>query len=305
LLPACVIFHALALDRKLDWVSLFGKNMKSLLKTPVAVVRNILDQTVYEFAELLGCSIWTVRQLEKGGMPLSAKLARKIQDKTAAPSEWLLRNDPSIPPADASGLIWSKKVFDVHQGRKESAEVAHTLFGSVIYRALPKEERQRKSRLTAEYLAAKARRDIHASLANAITLGEDEFDTAVLRLNKFIRDLQKVFGCDMPVSQSHAKEVALAAHASSRDTNGRGQEILFAVGRKNYRVRSDGKVREFKIRPTSGNSPIKGLPSPRILPGNLEEVTAQEIGKVNENIKKKPSRPSPANARPANARRFA
>jgi transcriptional regulator with XRE-family HTH domain len=224
--------------------------MKSLLKSTVAVVRNEIDQTVDEFAELLGCSVWTVRRLERKDLKLSEKLARKIQEETGAPAEWLLKNDPSLPAQDCSGLLWSKHAFEVHQGKRESAELSHTLFGTVKYKRLPAEKRKDRVRRLAKYLAARAHQEIHACLASAITKGEHEFERAVSRVSAFTESMEKDFGCDESVRDLHAKNVAIAAHESSRDETGMGQEIYFAETGKNYRIKRDGRIRKVRIQPS-------------------------------------------------------
>src|SRR4051794_8720260 len=155
--------------------------MKSLLKSTVAVVRNEIGQTVDEFAELLGCSVWTIRRLERNDLDLSEKLARKIREETGTPVEWLLKNDPSRPPEDSSGLLWSRQVFEVCQGKRESAEVTHRLFGTINYKPLPAEKRRERRHLLAKYFAARAEAEIHASLASAIEKDEYEFERGLSR----------------------------------------------------------------------------------------------------------------------------
>jgi transcriptional regulator with XRE-family HTH domain len=228
--------------------------MKSLLKSTVAVVRNEIGQTVDEFAELLGCSVWTVRRLERKDLKLSEKLARKIREQTGAPVEWLLKNDPSLPPKDSSGLFWSKQLFEVHQGKREAAEVAHSLFGTVNYTRLPPHKRREKGLSIAHYIAAWAEQEIHASLASAITKGEYEFDMAILRVKSFTKSLEKDFGSDESVRDLHARKVARAAHASSRDETGMGQEISFAEGGNNYRIKRDGRIRIQPFQPSAGSA---------------------------------------------------
>jgi transcriptional regulator with XRE-family HTH domain len=220
--------------------------MKSLLKSTVAIVRNEIGQTVDEFAKLLGCSVWTIRRLERKDLGLSEKLARKVREETGAPVEWLLKNDPSLPPKDSSGLFWSKQVFEVHQGKIEAAEVAHSLFGTINYTRLSPHKRREKRLLIANYIALWAEQEIHASLASAITKGEDEFDRAMLRVKSFTKSLEKDFGSDESVRDLHARKVARAAHISSRDETGGGQEVSFAEGGKNYRIKRDRRIREVK-----------------------------------------------------------
>lgn len=223
--------------------------MKSLLKSSVAVVRNQIGQTVDEFAELLGVSVWTIRRLERNNLDLSEKLARKIREETGAPVEWLLKNDPSLPPKDSSGLFWSRQVFEVHQGRREAAEAAHSLFGTVNYTRLPTHKLRAKRLLIANYLAAWAEREIHACLASSITKGEYEFERAISRVKSFTESLEKDFGSDESVRDLHARVVARAAHASSRDESGMGRRIYFTEAGNNYCIERNGRIREVRIQP--------------------------------------------------------
>jgi transcriptional regulator with XRE-family HTH domain len=223
--------------------------MKSLLKTPVAVVRSKIGQTVDEFAELLGCSIWTIRRLERNDLELSEKLARKIQEETGAPMEWLLRNDASLQPKDSWGLLWSRQVFEVHQGKRETAEVVHGLGGTVNYTRLPDKKKRKRLLLLANYLAVRAEQEIHACLASAIAKGDYEFERAVSRVNAFTESMEREFGSEESVRELHAKEVAVAAHESSRDENGMGQSVIFSQHGQNYRIERNGKIRKIRIQP--------------------------------------------------------
>src|SRR6266404_7020599 len=223
--------------------------MKSLLKSSVAVVRNEIGQTVDEFAELLGCSVWTIRRLERNDLGLSERLARRIQQETGAPVEWLLKNEPRLPPEDSSGLLWSRQVFEVRQGQRESAELTHRILGTVNYKPLPTEKRRERRHLLAKYFAARAEAEIHASLASAIEKDEYEFERGLSRVNAFIESLKKDFGSDESIRGLHAREVALAAHASSRDETGMGQPIVFAEAGSNYCIERNGRIRKIRIQP--------------------------------------------------------
>jgi transcriptional regulator with XRE-family HTH domain len=214
--------------------------MKSMLKTPVAVVRNRIGLSVEEFAHLLGCARGTIQRLERNDLKLSDKLARRIQDETAAPADWLLKNNPSLEPIIPGGLIWSEEMYQVHQGQKQSAEVAHQLLGKVNYTRLPARQRQEKSHAIARYLAATARADIHSFLAAAILKGDHEFEKAVLVLNRFKTRMEKEFGSDEPTRELYAKDIAILVHEDS------GQPVPFTQHGKNYRIETNGKITKLK-----------------------------------------------------------
>jgi hypothetical protein len=69
--------------------------------------------------------------------------------------------------------------------------------------------------------------------------------------------MEKDFGRDEAVRDLHAKEVAIAAHESSRDENGQGQPHLYSQKGENYRIERDGKIRKIRIqqsRPSAENA---------------------------------------------------
>jgi transcriptional regulator with XRE-family HTH domain len=215
--------------------------MKSMLKTPVAIVRNRIGLSVGEFAHLLSCSVGAVQRLERGDLKLSDKLAWRIQDETGAPTDWLLKNDPTLEPVIPGGLIWSEEIFQVHQGKRAYTEVAHKLFGKVNYTRAPARQRQVRSHAIAKYLAAKTQADVHGCLAHAILKGDHEFEKAVLTLNRFIARLDKQFGSDEPTRELYAEAIARAAHEDS------GQPVPFTKHGKNYQIEKDGRISEIQI----------------------------------------------------------
>jgi transcriptional regulator with XRE-family HTH domain len=232
-----------------DLPLLFSTKMKSRLKTPVAIVRNRIGLSVEEFAHLIRRSVGAVQRLERGDLKLSDKTAWRIQDETGAPADWLLKDNPALEPVIPGGIVWSKEVFEVHQGQKQSAEVAHKIFGSVNYTRVPARQRQEKSHAIAKYLAVLTQADIHASLAQAILKGEHEFEKAVLALNRFRARMAKEFGIDGPTRELYERDIALTGFELSRDAQGRGQSITFAQHGKNYRIEKDGKINEIQIQP--------------------------------------------------------
>jgi len=50
-----------------------------------------------QFAKLIGCSLWKLRNIELGRTPLDELLARRISDETGIALEWLLENDTEAP----------------------------------------------------------------------------------------------------------------------------------------------------------------------------------------------------------------
>jgi transcriptional regulator with XRE-family HTH domain len=67
-----------------------------------------LDQE--QFAKLIGCSVWKLRNIETGRTPLGELLARKICDETGIALEWLLENDLKAPlVANASPVIRDRR----------------------------------------------------------------------------------------------------------------------------------------------------------------------------------------------------
>jgi transcriptional regulator with XRE-family HTH domain len=54
-----------------------------------------------QFADLIGCSVCQLQNIETGRTPLDELLARRISDETGIACEWLLENDTKAPPAAA------------------------------------------------------------------------------------------------------------------------------------------------------------------------------------------------------------
>ena len=71
---------------------------RSLLRHPLAVLRQIIDVNSAKLAQLCGCSMSTIQSVEMGRMPLSEKLAARIAGETGVSVEWLLDGNPEVPP---------------------------------------------------------------------------------------------------------------------------------------------------------------------------------------------------------------
>ena len=69
-----------------------------------------LDQE--QFAKLIGCSVWKLRNIETGRTKLDELLARKISDETGIACEWLLENNTEAPLIAAES-----PVIPDHRGR--------------------------------------------------------------------------------------------------------------------------------------------------------------------------------------------
>src|SRR5207248_7103395 len=74
-------------------------------KHNVARLRAVLNEFVKhkfidqkDFADLIGCPLQRLRNIETGRTPLDELLARRISDETGIAREWLLENNPEAPP---------------------------------------------------------------------------------------------------------------------------------------------------------------------------------------------------------------
>lgn len=62
------------------------------------------------FAQLVGRSEGYIRNVEKGVVPLSSKLAEVVEDKTGVSAKWLLRSGSSDPILRPDGSAWEPGV---------------------------------------------------------------------------------------------------------------------------------------------------------------------------------------------------
>jgi hypothetical protein len=73
-------------------------------------------------ADLVECSRPTIQAIELGKLPLSEKLAKRIDHETGIGLEWLLANNPATPPVDGLGFPYTQRTFDQQQAsRKRSS----------------------------------------------------------------------------------------------------------------------------------------------------------------------------------------
>ena len=86
-----------------------------------------------QLAKYVGCSIETIRKIEKGRIVLSEELAHKISVATGANKVWLLRNKLNQPPITNTGQPYTRDDFDKAQvvGKKQ-----HHLSSGNIFRLL-------------------------------------------------------------------------------------------------------------------------------------------------------------------------
>ena len=85
----------------------------------LAVLRTFLGLTQKEMADLVECSRPTIQAVELGKLPLSEKLAKRIEHETGIGLEWLLAGDPATPPQGMAGIPYTKSVFDRYQASKK------------------------------------------------------------------------------------------------------------------------------------------------------------------------------------------
>ena len=84
----------------------------------LAVLRTFLGLTQKEMADLVECSRPTIQAVELGKLPLSEKLAKRIEHETGIGLEWLLNNDTRKPLVDGFNLVYSRITFDQQQASK-------------------------------------------------------------------------------------------------------------------------------------------------------------------------------------------
>jgi transcriptional regulator with XRE-family HTH domain len=97
--------------------------MRSLKKTPVAVLRNMLELSIDEFGKLVGIAPSSVKSLENGRLALSEKTAFRIKDETGVSVAWLLNGNSKQKPyverlPDGSSTLYTKERFERIQATK-------------------------------------------------------------------------------------------------------------------------------------------------------------------------------------------
>jgi len=152
----------------------------------LALLRATIGQTQQEFAELVGCSLPTIRAIEQRKLALSEKLAQKLSDETGVRISWLLDGDATRPPSDANEVLVTKESFEQHQVNLVRRRIP-----------LPPEER------TGQILAKNCRL-LMSILVSAERHGNQ--DLCGYKIGEALEELKKQFGSDQefapkPVSQ--------------------------------------------------------------------------------------------------------
>jgi transcriptional regulator with XRE-family HTH domain len=151
--------------------------MRSLRKTPVAVVREELGLSLQEFADLIGKSAATVSSLENGRLRLSERTALAICKKTGVSLTWLLAGDPTFPPVNAKGGLWAKEDYETQSGEvfKSFGEFTGTMANTFTH-----------------FYAIM----LEAILAKQIRDDPDRAIIILVRSEQFLKDLRDEFGAD-------------------------------------------------------------------------------------------------------------
>ena len=92
--------------------------MTSRTKTTIAKLRDFLEITVFEMAEILGRSKDTVQSLESGRMKLLEEHAQKLFHETGISPAWLLNGNPNKTLVLANGLPYEKGHYERAQAQK-------------------------------------------------------------------------------------------------------------------------------------------------------------------------------------------
>lgn len=90
----------------------------SLLRHPLAVLRQKLQMSQKEMSDLLHCAAVTVQKVENAGLKLSNELAKRISHETGVRLSWLLNGDPTTPPLTAAGAPYSNEFYLRFRARK-------------------------------------------------------------------------------------------------------------------------------------------------------------------------------------------
>src|ERR1700731_675257 len=100
----------------------YSMQMRSLQKTSVAVLRQMVGLSAEEFGQLVGKSISTMTKLDNGQLPLSEETAQLISIETGVDMRWLLSGNPEEEPyftdVENGKQPYSKEVFERVQAAK-------------------------------------------------------------------------------------------------------------------------------------------------------------------------------------------
>ena len=88
-------------------------------KTTAAVLRATCGIKNQEMAEILGCSVDTIRSVECGRGRLTEDLARRMSYETGVSLAWLLKGDLKMPPVTASGEPFTEEIYEKMRAEKK------------------------------------------------------------------------------------------------------------------------------------------------------------------------------------------
>lgn len=89
-----------------------------------------------QFADLIGCSVHKLQNIETGRTPLDESLARQISNETGVAVQWLLENNTKAPPVSAVTPVRTNKKgrFTLASVERAMREHGTTPFTAKIYR---------------------------------------------------------------------------------------------------------------------------------------------------------------------------
>lgn len=94
-------------------------------KTTAAVLRATCGINKEEMADVLGCSVDTIRSVECGRGRLTEDLARRMSHETGVSLAWLLAGDPKTPPTLASGEKYTEEIYKKMRAGKKWVDQPH------------------------------------------------------------------------------------------------------------------------------------------------------------------------------------
>ena len=109
-------------------VAFLDHEMISRLKTPVAVLRQMLGLSVEDFGKLIGKSLSTVTKLDNGALPLSEETAHTVSLETGVSMHWLLEGNPAEEPYNFDFDGHKQPYLKEHFGRIQSQKGKVTRF---------------------------------------------------------------------------------------------------------------------------------------------------------------------------------
>jgi transcriptional regulator with XRE-family HTH domain len=202
--------------------------MFSQQKTPVAVLRQLLELSVEEFAQLIGKSVSAVTKLENGQLKLSEETAHTIYKETGVDMGWLLAGNPDEKPyiLDPFGgpIQFKKEVFELIQAEKQK-------------KARPQKYLKNSAHVLVRAISATA--DWISIYTAAAEAGREEL--AVYLMRKFLNQLVERLGKD--------DEAFLHYNEYARIVAADGSEWKFAE--------SDNVLTDFAITLQQTKSPKK------------------------------------------------